>query len=241
MSHTAAAHPQLRRRAGSQIPRRRSGPAPRAKTGAAQPQHTLADTLLSGARRLGDARVLDRLVRGRMWLGIVAVALLGIVFMQVSLLRLNANVGTSVTKADTLERENSGLRGDISRLDSGERIQAVAAKLGMVMPPAGDVHFLDARGANAVLASTSITAPSPVKDPVPAPTTTAPVAPAATTPPPAAVPQPAPVAATPTQIAPPVTQQAQAPVPATATPAVTRQAPAATAAAGGAAAPEGAR
>ena len=159
--------------------------------------------------------MLDRLVRGRLWLGIVAVALLGIVFMQVSLLRLNASVGVAVTKADTLERENSGLRSDISKLDSGERIQDVAAKLGMVMPPAGDVHFLDARGANAVLASTSITAPDPVKDPV-ATTTTVPTAstaapavtPAATT-----TPAPAPVTATPAQTAPAVTQQAQAPAP----------------------------
>ena len=239
MSTTAAAHPQLRRRAGSQIPRRKSGPArpaPKTRTGTATPrQRTLAHALIAGARRLGDARMLDRLVRGRLWLGLVAVALLGIVFMQVSLLRLNASVGVAVTKADTLERENSGLRGDISKLDSGERIQAVAAKLGMVMPPAGDVHFLDARGANAALASTSITAPNPVKDtPV---TTTAPapaVTPAATTT------TPAPVTATPAQTAPAVTQQAQTPAPVTPTPAAAGQStPAATA--GAVAAPTGAR
>jgi cell division protein FtsL len=246
MSTTAATHPQLRRRAGAQIPRRRSGPArpaPKPRTGTATPrQRTLAHALLSGAQRLGDARMLDRLVRGRLWLGIVAVALLGIVFMQVSLLRLNASVGVAVTKADTLERENSGLRGDISKLDSGERIQAVAAKLGMVMPPAGDVHFLDARGANAVLASTSITAPNPVKDAAPAVATTAPaatVAPAVT-PAATATPAPAPVTATPAQTAPTVTQQAQAPTPTpTPTPATTQPAPAATA--GAVAAPTGAR
>ena len=99
--------------------------------------------------------------------------------MQVSLLRLNASVGIAVTKADSARARELGLRGDISKLDSGERIQDVAAKLGMVMPPAGDVHFLDARGANAALASTSITAPDPVKDPAPAVTTTAPAATAA--------------------------------------------------------------
>ena len=250
MSTTAAAHPQLRRRAGTQIPRRQSGPArgdrslqPRTGTAAPQ-QRTLAHALLGGARRLGDARMLDRLVRGRVWLGIVAVALLGIVFMQVSLLRLNASVGTAVTKADTLERENSSLRGDISKLDSGERIQDVAAKLGMVMPPAGDVHFLDARGTNAALAATSITAPSPVKDAVaPAITTTAPaVTPAATT----TQPAPAPVTATPAQTAPAVTQQAQAPAPVTTAPATTQPAPAVTqpapaATAGAVAAPTGAR
>lgn len=237
MSHTAAAHPQLRRRGGSQIARRKSGPthpAPRPKTATTAPaQRTLVHALLSAARRLGDARMLDRLVRGRVWLAIVAVALLGIVFMQVSLLRLNASVGTAVTKADTLERENSGLRGDISTLDSGERIQDVAAKLGMVMPPAGDVHFLNARGANAALAATSITAPSPVKDPVvPATTTIAPAAgPAPAVTPAVTAVQPAPVTATPAQTAPPATQQAQTPSPA---PATTQPATAAATGTGGA-------
>lgn len=154
MSTTAAAHPRLRPRPGSSIPRRRSGVG-------GDRFRPRAEVLAAGAKRLGDARVLDRLVRGRTWIAIVAVLLLGIVFMQVSLLRLNAQIGTAVTSADTLDRANSGLRSDIAQLDSGERIQDVAAKLGMVMPPAGDVHFLNAREVNPALAAASITAPKP--------------------------------------------------------------------------------
>ena len=78
--------------------------------------------------RVGDARVLDRLVRGRAWIAIMAVGLMGIVFMQVSLLKLNAGISRAVTAADTFDRQNSSLREDISKLDSGERIQAVAAQ-----------------------------------------------------------------------------------------------------------------
>ena len=103
--------------------------------------------------RVGDARLLDRLVRGRAWIALIAVGLMGIVFMQVSLLKLNAGIGRAVTAADTFERQNSSLREDISKLDSGERIQAVAAKLGMVMPAAGDVHYLDGRGADGARAA----------------------------------------------------------------------------------------
>jgi hypothetical protein len=114
------------------------------------------------AMRVGDARVLDRLVRGRAWIAIIAAGLLGIVFMQVSLLKLNAGISRAVTAADTLERQNSSLRGDISNLDSGERIQAVAAKLGMVTPAAGDVHYLDGREANGARAAASIKPPDPV-------------------------------------------------------------------------------
>ncbi|MCW3048767.1 MAG: hypothetical protein JWO74_3051, partial [Solirubrobacterales bacterium] len=112
-------------------------------------------------RALPDTRLLDRLVRGRAWIGLVAVALMGIVFMQVSMLQLNAGIGRAVTSADTLDRENSTLRAQISQLDSGEQIQKVATQLGMVMPAAGDVRFLDARQADGARAAANITAPAP--------------------------------------------------------------------------------
>jgi outer membrane biosynthesis protein TonB len=112
--------------------------------------------------RVGDARVLDRLVRGRAWIAIVAAALIGIVFMQVSMLKLNAGVSRAVTAADTLERQNSTLRADISKLDSGERVQDAAANLGMTTRPAGDVRYLDAERASAARAAASIKPPSPV-------------------------------------------------------------------------------
>ena len=82
--------------------------------------------------------------------------------MQVSLLKLNAGISRAVTAADTFDRQNSSLREDISKLDSGERIQAVAAKLGMVTPAAGDVHYLDGRGADGARAAASIKPPEPV-------------------------------------------------------------------------------
>jgi cell division protein FtsL len=112
--------------------------------------------------RVGDARLLDRLVRGRSWIALMAIGLIGIVFMQVSLLKLNAGISRAVTAADTLERQNSNLRGEISNLDSGERVQDVAAKLGMITPAAGDVHYLDARQADGARAAAAIKPPAPV-------------------------------------------------------------------------------
>ncbi|MGZ6673459.1 MAG: hypothetical protein ACXVFM_14010, partial [Solirubrobacteraceae bacterium] len=143
------------------------------------------------AMRVGDARVLDRLVRGRAWIALVAVALMGIVFMQVSLLKLNAGISRAVTAADTFDRQNSSLREEISKLDSGERIQAVAAKLGMITPAAGDVHYLDGRGADGARAAASIKPPKPVTPSAgPPAATTVPTAATTTTttttPPPAA-------------------------------------------------------
>jgi hypothetical protein len=157
----------LRRSPSPRAPRRVSGPTrpPRAAlagAGAAVARPPLSLRLGRRAMRVGDARVLDRLVRGRAWIAIVAAALIGIVFMQVSMLKLNAGVSRAVTAADTLERQNSTLRADISKLDSGERVQDAAANLGMTTRPAGDVHYLDAARADAARAAASIKPPSPV-------------------------------------------------------------------------------
>jgi cell division protein FtsL len=179
----AARHPaRTTRRAPTQRPPRRiSGPSrPKrdphaAGTAAARPP--LAMRLGTRAMRVGDARVLDRMVRGRAWIALVAVALMGIVFMQVSLLKLNTGISRAVIAADTFDRQNSSLREEISKLDSGERIQSVAAKLGMVTPAAGDVHYLDGRGADGARAAAAITAPKPVTpSAAPAAATSAPAA-----------------------------------------------------------------
>jgi cell division protein FtsL len=169
MTPAATDHRSLRRGPSPRAPRRVSGATrpPRAAlagagAGAAVARPPLSLRLGRRAMRVGDARVLDRLVRGRAWIAIVAVALIGIVFMQVSMLKLNAGVSRAVTAADTLERQNSTLRADISQLDSGERVQDAAAKLGMVARGAGDVHYLDAARANAARAAASIKPPNPV-------------------------------------------------------------------------------
>jgi cell division protein FtsL len=162
--HRPASHAGrgLRRGPAPRVSRRISGPARPAFAGAPAAARPFALRLGATAMRVGDARLLDRLVRGRAWIALVAVGLMGIVFMQVSLLKLNAGISRAVTAADTLDRQNSTLRGDISNLDSGERIQSVAAKLGMITPAAGDVHYLDGRQADGARAAESIKPPNPV-------------------------------------------------------------------------------
>jgi hypothetical protein len=95
---------------------------------------------------LADHPLLERLLTGRAWIALVAFALFGIVFMQVSLLKLNAGIGRSVERAATLDRENAELRGAVSELGSDDRLQAEAARLGLVVPPAGAVTFLGRNG-----------------------------------------------------------------------------------------------
>jgi cell division protein FtsL len=114
-------------------------------------------------RRVPDARVLDRLLRGRAWIALIAVALLGIVFMQVSLLKLNAGISQAVAQSDLLERQNSQLRAAVSGLDAEARIQETAQLTGLKMPLAGDVRYLDARQVDPARAARSVTPPDRVR------------------------------------------------------------------------------
>ncbi|MDX6716983.1 MAG: hypothetical protein QOH30_3541 [Baekduia sp.] len=274
-----AAGRTLPRTAVPRAPRRVSGPArPASRTrrvggtgssatrraGAVDP---LAVRLLRRARLLADSRLLDRLVRGQLWIPLVAVGLMGIVFMQVSMLKLNAGIGRAVQSASTLERQNGNLRSEVSRMESGDRIATVARGLGMVAPADGGERYVAAGGA-AVAASAAqrMTAPDPqalaraqaataaaaaanapaTTAATAATTTVAPTgttAPTATTPPPAATQTaaaqaPAASAVQQTPAATPQQQQtASAPPTATASPPAT--ATTATATTGGAAAPTG--
>jgi hypothetical protein len=272
----ATAGRALPRTAVPRAPRRVSGPArpaPHAKrsTGAstarraaaARAADPLAVRALRRARVMADSRLLDRLVRGQLWIPLVAAGLMGIVFMQVSMLKLNAGIGRAVQTASTLERQNANLRSDISRMESGDRIDSVAQGLGMVVPADGGEHYVRAgAGDTAARAAATMSAPDPaalaraqaataatvntaggqsttLQQQAPAAATGTATATAA-----ASAPASTQAAAPVQQPAPPV-QQAAAPSGATAAPAATPPSPpAATAAAtaataGGAAAPTG--
>jgi len=172
-------------------------------------------------RALPDAPWLDRLVRGSGWIPLVALGLLGIVFMQVTMLKLNAGIGRAVETAATLERQNGELRDQVSRLDSGERIEAVARKLGMVVPAAGSQRYVTVRPGrtDARAAARNVTRPDPVQPGSTLPAKQAAAAPAEQAAPPAAAGAPAATAPQATSVA-PVQQAAPVPAP-TPTPAAT--------------------
>jgi hypothetical protein len=96
------------------------------------------------AAKVQDARLLDRLIRGRAWIVLVTAMLIGLVFLQVSLLKLNAGIGRDVTAAQTLQLQNSELRSTISKVDSGQRIVDSATAQGMIMPGPADLTYLQA-------------------------------------------------------------------------------------------------
>jgi len=164
---TAAAAPAIhprrttgpRRAPATRRPRRVSGPAnpTRGRGGSipngARPQErawTGPLQVLSPARpaRLAEAvathRLLDRLIRGRVWIGVIAFALIGIVTMQLVLLKLNAGIGRSLVREALLQRENATLSAENSEAGAGEQVEARAERDGMELIPAGALRFVTA-------------------------------------------------------------------------------------------------
>jgi cell division protein FtsL len=156
-------------------PRRKSGPAP-ARRPVATPAPRAARRVAKGSATI----LLDRLLRGRAWVALVGVLLVGIVFLNVSVLELNRGIATTDAKSAALERTNSGLRSRVAKLDSAERIQQLAQAKGFILPQPGAITYLKPRPSiDARLAAQRITAPTVTQ--TAAPQTTAPQTPATQT------------------------------------------------------------
>ncbi len=153
-----------RRPARAPAPRRVSGPAKR-KASSGDPAararpHTyvrggalalpaprgLAAGLLEALTGISRNRGLDRLIRGRAWIALLAFALIGIVAMQLWVVKLGVGIGRALEHEGLLQRENATLSIEDAKLSSGERVEQLAAARGMVVAPPGALHFETARG-----------------------------------------------------------------------------------------------
>jgi hypothetical protein len=166
---SAAAAPAVRPRSvprrppRAPAPRRVSGPAKR-KVSAGPPAARaytparggavalpapggLAAGLLEALAGISSSRWLDRLIRGRAWIGLLAFALIGIVAMQLWVVKLGVGIGRALEHEGLLQRENAALSIEDAKLSSGERVEQLAAARGMVVAPPGALHFETARGA----------------------------------------------------------------------------------------------
>jgi len=90
--------------------------------------------------------LLDRLLHGRAWIGIVAFALIGIVTMQLGLLKLNAGIGRALEHEAALQRENAALSVEDSETAAGDTVELQAGHMGMQLIPEGALRFLAVRG-----------------------------------------------------------------------------------------------
>ncbi len=175
---------KLRRTLSSRAPRRVSGPArggprgasasgepadararpTRRRSGRATPRRSRRIGARAGAlvRSLPDHPLLDRIVRGRAWIPLLGVMLAGIVATQVEVLKLGASVGRSVQRTTQLQNANEQLQANVAALADDQRIERLAAGMGMLMPAPDAVGFLSVHGTGEVArAIATIHAPSP--------------------------------------------------------------------------------
>ncbi|HEX7290031.1 MAG TPA: hypothetical protein VF250_02785 [Conexibacter sp.] len=170
-----AATAAARRAVAAPRPQRRvSGPArPARPTAVPRPARRAAEQTTNGfavgararalawLRTLPDHRLLDRLIGGRVWIVLLGGLLVGIVTLQLTMLRLNAGIGRAVERTTQLEQRNAALRLSISELSDTTRIVGLATQMGYVNPPQGSPRFLTAGVGDAAKALTTMRVPDP--------------------------------------------------------------------------------
>ena len=178
---SAQSAPPLRRTGAPPRPRRISGPArrpvgPATPAPAARPGRTAQGGLALGViglagrlDALASHRLLDRLIRSRVWIGIVAFALIGIVTLQLGLLKLNAGIGRSLEREAALQRQNAALSVENSELASGSRVESQAEQLGMRLVSVGGLQFLGSHGRSDLSRAAAALQAAPAHEAVAAP------------------------------------------------------------------------
>ncbi len=153
----AAALPQPATRP-SAPPRRRPTAVPRP---ARRPDLPLGARALEWLRALPDHRLLDRLISGRIWIVLLGTLLVGIVTLQLTLLRLNAGIGRAIEASSALQQSNAALQLEISQESDGQLVLQRAAQMGFVTPPQGSPRFVTASPGDADTALRTMRVPNP--------------------------------------------------------------------------------
>jgi hypothetical protein len=102
---------------------------------------------------LANSGVVVRLTRGRLWIGALAVLLVGIVALNVMALSLNASSSKTGRQADALKQQNSALRAQLAGEVSSQKVQRLATSLGLVFPEPGDIGYLEPEAGDAAEAA----------------------------------------------------------------------------------------
>jgi hypothetical protein len=94
-------------------------------------------------RRRSEAR---RVRGGIAWITVFAVLLVGVVAINVAVLRSNMALSNLDQQQLQLQAQNEALQSKLSSAGSSVRIERAAARLGLVQAPAADTSYLDLAG-----------------------------------------------------------------------------------------------
>jgi hypothetical protein len=102
---------------------------------------------------LADSGLVVRLTRGRLWIGALAVLLVGIVGLNVMALSLNASSSKTGRQADALKQQNSALRAQLAGEVTSQKVQQLALDLGLVFPEPGAIRYVEPQSGDAAEAA----------------------------------------------------------------------------------------
>ncbi|HEU4461904.1 MAG TPA: hypothetical protein VFR75_04855 [Solirubrobacterales bacterium] len=135
------------RRAPAKAPPRRAPArkaAPKRRTASTQPRLVVAAGRTAVAvRQLPDSGLVVRMTRGRAWIAVLGLMLVGIVALNVATLSFAATAGQIDEQITALEKENSMLAAREAEHYSTARIRAQAATLGLAMPTTEDPRAIE--------------------------------------------------------------------------------------------------
>jgi hypothetical protein len=108
--------------------------------------------------QLPESGLIHRLTRGRIWIGLLGVLLVGIVALNVVTLSFAASSGKVDTKNTALGKENSMLQSRVAQKYGQARLRSEAAALGLKMPTEAVPQLIDAKGSDVAEAAARLAA-----------------------------------------------------------------------------------
>jgi hypothetical protein len=145
------------RRPPARKPPQRARPKP--KRAATQPRLALVvGRTAATVRDLPDSGLIVRMTRGRAWIAVLGVLLVGIVALNVVTLSFAASLGKIDEQTTTLEQENSSLGGRLAQKSATPRIHYEAATQGLVPSTSEEPKVIEASSGDAAVAASRLAA-----------------------------------------------------------------------------------
>lgn len=112
----------------------------------------------TAVRQLPDSGLMVRMTRGRAWIAVLGVLLVGIVAINVITLSLSAATGHIERNIQALEEENSLLRAHDAKLSGAGRVRHDAAAQGLTAATADQIGYLQASHKDVAIAAQRLAA-----------------------------------------------------------------------------------
>jgi len=111
-------------------------------------------------RQLPDSSLIVRMTRGRAWIAVLGVLLVGIVAINVATLSFSAAAGHIESNVQALEEENPLLRSRDAKLSGAARVRHDGAELGLVAGTSDRIGYARASGKDVAVAARRLAAAS---------------------------------------------------------------------------------